>query len=163
MRIEIVKNLTEDQANEIDELWNEVYPIQLKNRFGLLLDGIEEYEHHVLFNDSDDLIGWAVAFLRNNEIWFSILIATVNQNRGYGRLLIDSLKQKFNYLCGWVIDHNNYVKQDGSIYHSPLQFYQKNGFMITDERIETDILSAVKIIFQGSNGGSEEAMISALN
>ncbi|MET3114942.1 GNAT superfamily N-acetyltransferase [Pedobacter sp. CG_S7] len=148
MRIEILKNLTEHQTKEIDVLWNEVYPIKLKNRFGLLLNGIKEYQHHVLLNESEEVIGWAVAYLRNDEIWFSIIISTANQNKGYGKMLIESLKQNFSNLCGWVIDHNNDLKQDGSTYCTPKQFYQKNGFIITKERIESDILSAVKITFE---------------
>lgn len=147
MRIEIMKNLTEDQTKEINLLWNQVYPVKLKNRFGLLLNGINKYEHHLLLNESDEVVGWAVAFLRNNETWFSILISATNQSKGYGKLLIESLKQNFNHLCGWVIDHNNDLKEDGSVYYTPKQFYQKNGFIITNERIETDILSAVKIKF----------------
>lgn len=146
-RIEISQGLTEDQTKKIDQLWNEVYPIKLKNRFKLLLKGIEEYNHHVLLNESNDVVGWAVAFLRDDEIWFSILISTKNQNKGYGKMLIDSLKRNSKNLCGWVIDHNNDLKQDGSIYCTPIQFYLKNGFTVTEERIETDIISAVKIKF----------------
>ncbi|NRF40688.1 GNAT family N-acetyltransferase [Pedobacter foliorum] len=148
IRIEISKNLTEDQTNQIDHLWNQLYPIKLKNRFKLLLKDIKEYNHHILFNESDEVIGWAVAFLRDEEIWFSILVHASNQNKGYGKMLIDSLKQNSEKLCGWVIDHNNDLRQDGSTYYTPMQFYQKNGFIVTEERIETDIISAVKIRFQ---------------
>lgn len=95
MRIEIIKNLTADQIKEIDLLWNEGYPVKLKNRFGMLLDGISEYEHHLLLNELNKVIGWAVAFLRNGEIWFSIIISSANQNKGYGKILIESLKKKF--------------------------------------------------------------------
>ena len=148
MRIEISKSLTEDQAKKIDHLWNEVYPIKLKNRFGLLLKDIKEHSHHILLNEANEVIGWAVAFLRDDEIWFSILVSAENQNKGYGRMLIDSLKQSSKKLCGWVIDHNNDLKQDGSNYYTPTQFYLKNGFIVTEERIETDIISAVKIKFE---------------
>ena len=147
MRIDIIKNLTEDQIKEIDLLWNEGYPVKLKNRFGTLLDGISEYEHHLLLNELDKVIGWAVAFVRSDEIWFSIIISSANQNKGYGKILVESLKKNFKNLCGWVIDHNNDLKYDGSVYYSPKQFYIKNRFILTNERIETDILSAVKIKF----------------
>src|SRR5690349_14300776 len=129
-RIEISKNLTKDQTNQIDCLWNEVYPVKLKNRFGLLLNDISEYNHHVLLNEADQVIGWAVAFLRDEEIWFSVLVSPANQNKGYGKMLIDSLTQNYKNLCGWVIDHNNDLKQDGSIYYTPMQFYQKNSFIV---------------------------------
>lgn len=147
-RIEISQGLTEDQTKKIDQLWNEVYPIKLKNRFKLLLKGIEEYNHHVLLNESNEVIGWAVAFLRDDEIWFSILVSAANQKKGFGKMLINSLKCSSKKLCGWVIDHNNDLKQDGSIYYTPIQFYLNNGFTITEERIETDIISAVKIKFE---------------
>lgn len=150
MRIEISKSLTEDQTKQIDYLWNDVYPVKLKNRFGLLLKDLKEFNHHVLLNETDEVIGWAVAFLRDGEIWFSILVSAENQNKGYGNMLIDSLKQNFKNLYGWVIDHNNDLKQDGSIYSSPIQFYLKNGFVVMDDRIETDIISAVKIKYEAS-------------
>ncbi|SMD14689.1 hypothetical protein, partial [Pedobacter nyackensis] len=71
-----------------------------------------------------------------------------NQNKGCGKMLIDSLKQNSKKLCGWVIDHNNDLKQDGSTYYTPMQFYLKNSFIVMDEKIETDIISAVKIKFE---------------
>ena len=148
MRIEISKSLTEDQTKQIDHLWNELYPIKLKNRFGLLLKGTKEYNHHILLNEANEVIGWAVAFLRDDEIWFSILVSASNQNKGCGKMLIDSLKQNSKKLCGWVIDHNNDLKQDGSTYYTPMQFYLKNNFIVMDEKIETDIISAVKIKFE---------------
>ncbi|MFA4871017.1 MAG: GNAT family N-acetyltransferase [Pedobacter sp.] len=150
MRIEISKTLTQDQAKQIDYFWNEVYPVKLKNRFGLLLKDIKEFNHHILLNETDEVIGWAATFLRDEEIWFSILVSAENQNKGYGNMLIDSLKQNFKNLCGWVIDHNNDLKQDGSTYSSPIQFYLKNGFVLMEDRIETDIISAVKIKYEAS-------------
>jgi GNAT superfamily N-acetyltransferase len=150
MRIEISKTLTQDQAKQIDYFWNEVYPVKLKNRFGLLLKDIKEFNHHILLNETDEVIGWAATFLRDEEIWFSILVSAENQNKGYGNMLIDSLKQNFENLCGWVIDHNNDLKQDGLAYSSPIQFYLKNGFVVMDDRIETDIISAVKIKYEAS-------------
>lgn len=98
MKIEISKSLTEDQAKKIDHLWNEVYPIKLKNRFGLLLKDIKEHSHHILLNEANEVIGWAVAFLRDDEIWFSILVSAKKQSKGYGRMLIDSLKQTASIL-----------------------------------------------------------------
>lgn len=150
MRIEISKSLTENQTKQIDYLWNEVYPVKLKNRFGLLLKDLKEFNHHVLLNETDEVIGWAVAFLRDGEMWFSVLVSAENQNKGYGNMLIDSLKQNFKNLYGWVIDHNNDLKQDGSTYSSPIQFYLKNSFVVMDDRIETDIISAVKIKYDAS-------------
>lgn len=114
----------------------------------MLLKDVEAYHHHVLLNETDEVIGWALTFLRDHEIWFSILVSADNQNKGYGKMLMDSLKRNAKNLCGWVIDHNNDLKQDGTTYHTPIQFYLKNGFTVTNERIETDLISAVKIKFE---------------
>lgn len=146
MKILKTKYLTAVQEQEIDRLWNEEYPKKLENRFKLLLVGIPDYNHHLLINAFGKIIGWAVDFERENETWFSIIISSDHQKQGYGNLLITSLKEDFNNLCGWVIDHNNDKKSDGTNYISPLPFYFKNEFdIIADKRIETDIISAVKI------------------
>jgi GNAT superfamily N-acetyltransferase len=145
-KITIAKNITADQVNQLDQLWNESYPKSLNNRFNMLLEDIKEYYHHILLNDTNEIIGWAVAFLREEEIWFSILVDSTHQNKGYGKMLINSLKQNYTKLNGWVIDHNNDLKVNGQYYNTPIQFYKKNGFeIIAEKRIETDIISAVKI------------------
>lgn len=47
-------------------------------------------------------------------------------------------------LIAWVIENEDYTKRDRSLYESPIQFYEKNGFVIDlDVRLELDILSAV--------------------
>jgi hypothetical protein len=44
------------------------------------------------------------------------------------------------------------VKNDGSIYHSPISFYSKLNFeILNDKRLETPIISAVKIKWQEEN------------
>ncbi len=142
----IANKITTDQFNQINNLWNQEYPKNLNNRFGKLLDGINTYEHHLSVNDTNEIIAWAVVFLRDEEFWFSILVHSKHQGKGYGKMLINSLKQKHNKLNGWVIDHNNDLKVNGDPYRSPMQFYLKNGFkVIPEERIEADIISAVKI------------------
>lgn len=80
MKIKISKHLTESQTKQVDRLWNELYPIKLKDRFGLLLKDIKEYNHHLLLNESGEILGWAVAFLCDEETWFSILVSPENQN-----------------------------------------------------------------------------------
>ena len=145
-RIEISKTITAIQAEQLDKLWNDEYPKNLNNRFNILLHGIEEFEHHLLFSDTNEIIGWAVGFLRDEEIWFSTLVSSIHQHKGFGRMLINSLKQRHHELNGWVIDHNNDLKVNGEFYNSPMQFYLKNDFeIITGKRIETEIISAVKI------------------
>ena len=145
MVINTSKKLTENQEKQIDELWNKVYPVNLNNRFKLLLDGINDYQHYLLLSEADEVIGWAVIFLRKEENWFSIIISPAHQNKGYGSMLINRLKQDCNTLCGWVIDHNNDILEGGAQYLSPMAFYLKAGFEILTKRVETGIISAVKI------------------
>lgn len=142
----ITNKITTDQSNQIDNLWNKEYPKNLNNRFSKLLNGINTYEHHLLVNYTNEIIAWAVVFLRDKELWFSIIVNSEHKKKGYGKMLLNSLKQEHNKLNGWVIDHNNDLKANGDPYRSPLQLYLKNGFkVIPEERIEADIISAVKI------------------
>jgi GNAT superfamily N-acetyltransferase len=148
LRIKMMNDLTDDQFKQIDQLWNQLYPVNLNNRFVLLLADIKEYKHYLLIDEANEITGWAVAFTRNEETWFSILVAATFQKQGYGKMLINRLKQDCNALSGWVIDHNNDFTRDGSSYYTPIQFYLKNDFIATDIRLETDIISAVKIRWQ---------------
>jgi hypothetical protein len=67
---------------------------------------------------------------------------------GYGSTILKQMKEKETCLAGWVIDGTNYIKADGQPYHSPLGFYLKNQFSILkDSRLETEKISAVKIIW----------------
>ena len=62
------------------------------------------------------------------------------QKRGLGTKLLELLKEKENILNGWVIDHANYIKQNGEPYPSPLEFYIKNDFNVhSDIRLEIEI------------------------
>jgi GNAT superfamily N-acetyltransferase len=147
MKIELSSGLTNKQIEQIDTIWNEVYPVKLVGRFRLLIKETKELEHHILVNEVEDVIGWAATFLRDDEVWFSILVSASNQNKGFGQLLLDSLKENSKKLSGWVIDHNNDLKKDGSTYFSPLYFYLKNDFVLLQERLESDLISAAKITF----------------
>lgn len=146
--IRVTKKLTEYESSYINGLWNEEYPMNLRGRFGLLLKGIERFDHHLLI-ENEMLLGWAVDFDRENETWFSIIVDSKYKRNGFGNLLINSLKSNNQNLCGWVIDHNHDKKSNGDTYISPLPFYLKNNFeIISDTRLETEIISAVKIKWQ---------------
>jgi hypothetical protein len=47
--------------------------------------------------------------------------------------------------------HNHYEKANGEKYLSPRGFYEKNGFTITDDFFESDVLYTVKIFWQNEN------------
>lgn len=62
----------------------------------------------------------------NIKLPLSILVSAENQNKGYGKMLIDSLKRNSKNLSGWVIDHNNDLKQDGE---TPKKRYLRSSFL----------------------------------
>jgi hypothetical protein len=132
------------------QLWNNEYPKQLNyqtmDEFDLYLDALSEKNHYLLIDAKDKIKGWAFTFLRNDEDWFAIILNQDVQGTGKGSALINELKKNKDSLNGWVIDHENDMKQNKEQYKSPLLFYVKNGFVIcTETRIENEKMSAVKI------------------
>ncbi|MEO6175987.1 MAG: GNAT family N-acetyltransferase [Flavobacterium circumlabens] len=132
------------------QLWNNEYPEQLNYQtmddFDSYLDALSDKNHYLLIDGEDKIKGWAFTFLRNDEDWFAIILNQDVQGKGKGSLLINQLKKNKDSLNGWVIDHENDVKQNQEQYKSPLLFYSKNGFVVCKEtRIENEKMSAVKI------------------
>jgi len=149
VRILHTRVLSPLQLEQIDELWNRNYPVNLKDRFRLLLVETTHQNHYLLLNCNNKLLGWAMDFERDDEIWFSIIVDKAEQGKGYGKQLVDSLKEKNSIINGWVIDTDTDLLHDGSNYISPLPFYQQQGFVVhTDKRIDTPIISAVKVSWQ---------------
>jgi hypothetical protein len=146
MEITKTKNLTDLQFKQINQLWNEEYPVKLKSRVGILLDGVENYNHYFIEDDNKNILAWAVDFEKDNEVRFSIIVGSNQQGKRLGSLLLKRLKADLGEFYGWVIDHNEDIKENGENYRSPLQFYIKHGFEILhDTRIDNDMLKAVKI------------------
>lgn len=146
MKIIKTKLLTEIQFNQINQLWNDEYPEKLKNRFGILPDGVEHYNHYLMEDENGNVMAWAVLFEKDNEIRFSIIVAENYKGKGLGAALMKKLTEENEEFYGWVIDHNNDKKMNGENYQSPLPFYVKLGFEIMpDARIDNDMLKAVKI------------------
>ncbi len=146
MNVIKTKTLSQNQEDQINELWDNEYPIKLKGRFSTLLNDVENYNYYIIEEIHQKVIAWAVDFEKENEVRFSIIVHSKHQGQGLGRILLKTLKDENKILFGWVIDHDNYQKQNGTAYVSPLPFYIKNEFEILKHlRIETDILSAVKI------------------
>ena len=115
----------------------------------MLLNNATNYRHFIIENQQDDIVGWAVLFDNENETRFSIIVAERFKGKGLGSQLINELKKQCTCFYGWVIDHSNDIKNDGSIYHSPLSFYTKLNFeILSDIRLNTPIISAVKIKWQ---------------
>lgn len=153
MKIVSKSDLSIQEKEIIFQLWNNEYPERISYNsiedLEIYLNNLTDVHHYLLYNDSNETNGWAITFTRENEKWFAIIINSKVKNQGLGTQLLNYLKSIENKLCGWVIDHNNDLKSYGTTYISPLNFYLKNGFSIcTEIRIETDKISAVKIVWE---------------
>jgi hypothetical protein len=142
--------LSAEEKEVLRVLWNEEYPARLNCKtiedFDLYLNGLCNTKHYLLLDDSDQINGWAFTFLRENENWFAIILNHQIQGKGNGSLLINELKTKNSSLNGWVVDNENEVKQNATLYRSPMDFYLKNDFIICAAiRIENEKMSGVKI------------------
>lgn len=61
-------------------------------------------------------------------------------------MLIKKLKEGNIEFYGWVIDHNDDLKNNGDQYLSPISFYIKHGFeILNDVRIDSEMIKAVLI------------------
>lgn len=146
--MEIQKNvqLSPTQISQLSELWNQEYPTNLNDRFGVLLDESSNLRHYIITNSNGDIDAWAILFEKDDETRFSIIVNKEHQGRGLGKALIRALQEDCNAFYGWVIDHNNDLKADGSNYLSPLEFYTKIGFkVLKDVRIDTEMIHCVKV------------------
>lgn len=146
MEIQTLSELSHYQYEQINQLWNQEYPLSLNNRFGILLDGATFFKHYLIENELNEVMAWAVIFEKENELRFSIIVNSLFQKQGLGKALIEKLLDNHGEFYGWVIDNHTSRKQNDELYQSPLAFYQKLGFeILTNERIDNDMLSAVKI------------------
>lgn len=150
MNIIQTSELSHVQKLRVYDLWNAEYPSQLSysnlSELDNYLNGLEDIRHYLLTEGHQFILGWAVAFKRDNERWFAIILDNQTQGKGYGRLMLNRLSKDYETLNGWVVDHTSYVKKDGSPYLPPLEFYLKNGFRVIPElRMENEQTSAVKI------------------
>lgn len=153
-KIKYNTELTDDEINQFLNLWNKEYPINLihKNIFSFqnYLNGLSEVKHFIINNKSENLIiGWAYLFNRENEKWFAIIIDSNYKKQGFGKILINVLQNEVSCLNGWVVNHNNYFKQDNEVYQSPLNFYLKLGFKVMEnDKLELPNLAAIKIVWE---------------
>ncbi|MFA6151759.1 MAG: GNAT family N-acetyltransferase [Chitinophagaceae bacterium] len=155
MEILNTASLNDTQKAAVFQLWNVEYPSQLAfpalQDFENYLRVLHQPTHLLVVDENADVCGWAFSFEREEERWFAIIIHNTAQRTGLGTRLLSELKNVESVLNGWVSDHSAYKKMNGESYHSPIQFYVKNGFEIcADVRLETDKLSAVKIKWPGT-------------
>ncbi|WP_229734105.1 GNAT family N-acetyltransferase [Flavobacterium orientale] len=150
MRIIKTSALGEQEKIQLFDLWNTEYPEQLSYQDQSELDTyllkLGPTTHFLLQNDIGIIMGWAFSFVRDNQKWFAIILSEKVQRKGFGKKLLDLLKQSEALLYGWVIDHSKDKKRNGNPYLSPLSFYKKCDFVaLEEERLELDTISAVKI------------------
>jgi len=141
-------HLSEKHHAQINELWDEEYPTTLAGRFPMLLDDAIMFKHFLILDQAENVLAWSVYFQKDDEVRFSILVGRSNQGKGYGKQLINAMKNELPEFYGWVIDKPNFIRKDGSSYPSPLSFYLKLGFKILpDQRIDNDMINTVKVTF----------------
>lgn len=146
MTITKTSHLSPFQSQQIDKLWNEEYPEKLKDRFGVLLEGTDNFQHYLIEDENKKIIAWLVIFEKEQEKRFSIIVDSKHKGKGLGCLLINRLKEEVDEFYGWVIDHGNDKKINGENYRSPLPFYVKQGFKILEDvRIDSEMINAVKV------------------
>lgn len=156
MKIIETNCLNELQKKALFNLWNQEYPRQLKfisfEDLDTYLNNLQNPTHYFGLNEKAEIVAWAFVFERDREQWFAIIVDNSKQKKGCGTQLLNHLKTKVFVLNGWVIDHENDIKQNGKNYSSPLSFYTKNKFIIfKEERLETEKISAVKIKWISEN------------
>ncbi|MEY3844523.1 MAG: hypothetical protein RL293_945 [Bacteroidota bacterium] len=146
MKIHRGITLSANQLNEIDALWNAEYPLKLKDRFKLLLTETTKTIHYYCTNESGQIIAWSVLFEKENDLRFSIIVATNYQKKGLGSALLTEMKKEGMAFSGWVIDHDTDLKSDETFYQSPINFYLKNGFSLDEScRLNNEMIKAVLV------------------
>ena len=150
MRFERTDYLTDDQKATIARFWNNEYPRELQfddvAGFERFLDGVTDKRHFLVFNEAENLIGWLVAFTRDGERWFSIIVDSAAQQSGVGTRLIAELQEHEPDVNGWVVARDDYFKSSGAPYRSPLGFYRRLGFtVVPGVKLEKNGLEGVKI------------------
>ena len=155
MKIETQKELTEIQKEVITQLWNSEYPKQLNfsgvDGFDNFLNSVSDQTHYLLIDENKEIKGWLMAFTRQDERWFSVIVDGREKQKGFGTTLLDVVKNNENEINGWVVDSHNYLKNNGENYRSPIGLYEKKGFSVLhDVRWDTEHLSTVKINWKKS-------------
>ncbi|MEO9147347.1 MAG: GNAT family N-acetyltransferase [Ginsengibacter sp.] len=156
MKIIKQTELNQEQKRQLFDLWNHEYPEKLSYQtvedLEKYLENLREQTHYLLMNERGRLEGWAIIFTREKERWFAIIIPEKLHGKGVGTRMLNELKKSEKELNGWVIDHNLDIKTDRSFYKSPIEFYKKNNFkVISETRLELQIMSAVKIKWRNNN------------
>ncbi len=145
-----IQLLNNSQKEALRTLWNKEYP---KTIHHYSFEKFEDYlktltnVSHTLVVKNDIIVGWYADFNRDRERWFLLILDASIQGKGIGSEIIKKVKTKFPVLNGWVVASNSYLKEDGTIYQSPLEFYKKLGFTTFENVILEGSIKAIKIQF----------------
>lgn len=149
MKIQITEALSSLDQLQIFNLWNAVYPIQavfaLENDFKKYLNAATDKVHYVCRNGDESIGGWLMTFTRDNDRYSVLLVSESNQGKGIGRELLEKMQEMESKVFAWLVISNAYIKLDGSLYHSPINFYKKFGFVTTNEILEKNDFSTIKL------------------
>lgn len=148
---EKTETLPKQHIDSIFHIWNRAYPKQIVYKTTLDFEGYLakcEKPIHFLGLQRNSIVAWLCVFTRNNERWFALLVDPDFQRHGLGETLLSQAKSEEPRLCGWIVEHDNYLKVDGTPYFSPKAFYLKNGFTVTEETLVTDLLTTTKIVWE---------------
>lgn len=146
VKISKIKELSASQSEQINRLWNDEYPLKLKDRFPLLLADVDSHNHYIIEDNNKNIIAWAVDFEKDRQVRFSIIVSSIHKGKDLGGMLIEKLKTENKEIYGWVIDHNDDLKSNGEYYKTPMPFYLKHGFeVLKDNRIDNEMIRAVLI------------------
>jgi len=153
MKIITTNSLEYHQIKVVYNLWNAEYPKNLFHNkvsdFENYLENLTNQQHLLIKDENGNIKGWYFDFLRADEKWFAMILASEIHGKGFGTRLLNEAKKRASELNGWVIDKPNYLKQNGDFYKSPIPFYLKNKFHVLPEvRLELENLSAVKITWK---------------
>ena len=154
MKIIEQDELSDKQKTRIIEMWNAEYPASLMHSgissFNEYLNNLSDKKHFLLLDKTDEIVGWAMSFLRVEAKWFAIIVDGKTQGKGFGVRLLDALKSSEKRFFGWVIETDDYTKTNGEMYRSPIGFYKKIGFIVHEnDKIVKQEISGVKIEWNG--------------
>lgn len=154
MKIEITKKIKEENIKQIYSTWNSVYPLQANFKsmadFKIYLEKAVDQRHYVFRNNNGVINGWLMTFNRDNKRNFVLLVNEDKQNNGIGTCLVEEMQKIETEVVGWVVVSDAYLKANGSNYRSPINFYKKHNFYVTDERCDTNNLLTVRIAWSAS-------------
>ncbi len=158
--VEDYTNIDEEDCTVYQNMFNSEYPTILdrvtieyaKRRLLNIDDKIKIITARNITSEGSKLVGLMIIRQSKKEKlvpWFSMVIQRGFQQKGIGTVLVNKAKQLYDKLHGWCTPKDGYTREDGSIYPSPLGFYQKHDFKIRKEKVDyKEGLDLVEIVWR---------------